>query len=86
MTIKLATLKKRATTFFFTYKEQQAFLEDFQALVEDGVNPTLAIETISQIAKGNTKLAAIAMATTASSTGSAKTAQTATMIRSDSAL
>ena len=39
----------------FSRKQQQAFLEDFSMLVEDGVSVSQAIDTIRQVSEGPTK-------------------------------
>lgn len=49
------TIIKKIKTLQFSRREQQAFLEDVSALIEDGVPASQAIQTIEQIATGPTK-------------------------------
>ena len=47
------TLTVRLQRILFSSKEQQAFLEDWTSLVEDGVAPVKALETLRQICNKN---------------------------------
>lgn len=49
------TLEQKFQTLQFGQKPQQAFLEDFSALIKDGVPANQAIETIYEISKGSTQ-------------------------------
>lgn len=49
----LDAINAKLQRWSFTRGQQQAFLEDFSSLIEDGVPATQAIQTIGQIVKGS---------------------------------
>jgi type II secretory pathway component PulF len=48
----LDTLVQKIKQLFFTSKDQQAFLEDLAALIDDGITATQAVEIIGKVSTG----------------------------------